>query len=282
MSDISREGAEAGRADTTSVRRKAVFADGDDAGQHDRIRLAEETIGDRVLEDGALEDGALEDEAEDPSAMIASDAIDESAEPAVPDEPEEDEPEEIVEPEDELPEVPELQGPEAVARVAFVLPLSQREGMSLLRLAQAMNTTQAMVEQGLEHLARMLVELALPAEIGRTESTVRLLSAPEAHAFLTRLRGVKKQEKLSQAALETLAVIAYRQPVLRSEIEAIRGVKAGPMLRMLLQHKLVKVTGRADVPGRPLQYGTTPHFLERFGLHSLKDLPSIQEFKQLG
>ena len=54
------------------------------------------------------------------------------------------------------------------------------------------------------------------------------------------------------------------------------------LLRMLLQHKLVKVTGRADVPGRPLQYGTTPHFLERFGLHSLKDLPSIQEFKQLG
>jgi segregation and condensation protein B len=178
--------------------------------------------------------------------------------------------------------VPELTDAEAVARVAFVLLLSQREGMSLLRLAQAMNTTQAMVEQGLERLGRMLVELALPAEIGRTDSTVRLLSAPEAHAFLTRLRGVKKQEKLSQAALETLAVIAYRQPVLRSEIEAIRGVKAGPMLRMLLQHKLVKVTGRADVPGRPLQYGTTPHFLERFGLHSLKDLPSIQEFKQLG
>ena len=66
------------------------------------------------------------------------------------------------------------------------------------------------------------------------------------------------------------------------EIEAIRGVKAGPMLRTLLQHRLVKVTGRADVPGRPLQYGTTQQFLERFGLQSLQELPSIKEWKNLG
>jgi segregation and condensation protein B len=79
-----------------------------------------------------------------------------------------------------------------------------------------------------------------------------------------------------------LAVIAYRQPVMRSEIEAIRGVKAGPMLRTLLQHKLVKVAGRADVPGRPLQYGTTQQFLERFGLASLQELPSVKEWKNLG
>ena len=71
-------------------------------------------------------------------------------------------------------------------------------------------------------------------------------------------------------------------PVLRSEIESIRGVKAGPMLRTLLSHKLVRVTGRADVPGRPLQYGTTQQFLDRFGLASLQDLPELREFKQLG
>src|SRR5262249_12854253 len=100
--------------------------------------------------------------------------------------------------------------------------------------------------------------------------------------YLQRLRGVKRLEKLSPAALETLAVIAYRQPVMRSEIEAIRGVKAGPMLRTLLQHKLVKVTGRADVPGRPIQYGTTQQFIEGFGLSSLQELPSVKEFKQLG
>lgn len=259
MDDISREGAIEGATGGQAVVRRKAALDGDDplAG---RVWLAEEGTG--------------------AAAVSTAGSEAEPVEPEVPVEP--DEPEFVPEPEDELPEVPELQDAEAVARVAFVLLLSQREGLSLLRLAQAMNTTQAIVETGLERLGRMLVELALPAEIGRTESTVRLLSLPDAHPYLTRLRGVKKQEKLSQAALETLAVIAYRQPVMRSEIEVIRGVKAGPMLRMLLQHKLVKVTGRADVPGRPLQYGTTPHFLERFGLHSLKDLPSIQEFKQLG
>lgn len=187
-----------------------------------------------------------------------------------------------VEAEAGLPEVPELTEPAAIGRHAFVLLLSQREGLSLLRLAQALNTTQKLVEEGLAHLQAQFTQLGLPVEVGRADSSVRLLSTPETHAYLVRLRGVKKQEKLSQAALETLAVIAYRQPVMRAEIEAIRGVKAGPMLRMLLGHKLVKVTGRADVPGRPLQYGTTQQFLERFGLGSLKDLPSIKEFKQLG
>ncbi|MGA0869788.1 MAG: SMC-Scp complex subunit ScpB, partial [Planctomycetota bacterium] len=98
----------------------------------------------------------------------------------------------------------------------------------------------------------------------------------------TRLKKLKPAEKLSPAALETLAVIAYRQPVIRLEVEAIRGVKVGPMLQSLLQHKLIRVVGRADVPGKPLQYGTPQHFLERFGLRSLKDLPSIQEFRALG
>jgi segregation and condensation protein B len=68
---------------------------------------------------------------------------------------------------------------------------------------------------------------------------------------------------------------------MRAEIEAIRGVKAGPILRTLLDHRMVKMVGRADVPGRPLQYGTTQHFLETFGLESLSDLPSVKEFRQL-
>jgi segregation and condensation protein B len=181
-----------------------------------------------------------------------------------------------------LPAVPELSDPAAIARILFVLVQTQREGLSILRLAQACNTTQKQVEQGLEHLRQHLQGADLPVELVRTGDSVKLLSRPEAFPYLQRLRGVKKLEKLSPAALETLAVIAYRQPVMRSEIEAIRGVKAGPMLRMLLQHKLVKVTGRADVPGRPLQYGTTQQFLERFGLESLAALPSIKEFKNLG
>ena len=184
--------------------------------------------------------------------------------------------------EDGLPPVPELAGADEVARVVFVLLLSQRDGLSLFRLAQACNVTQKVVEAALEPLAQWLQQMALPVEIVRTGESIKLLSRPDAFPFLQRLRGVKKMEKLSPAALETLAVIAYRQPVMRAEIEGIRGVKAGPMLRTLLQHKLVRITGRADVPGRPLQYGTTEQFLERFGLASLQELPSVKEWKQLG
>jgi segregation and condensation protein B len=181
-----------------------------------------------------------------------------------------------------LPAVPELGDAAAVARAVFVLMLTSREGLSVLRLAQACNTSQKLVEEALTLLRGQLQTLDLPVELARTGDTVKWMSGAETFPYLQRLRGVKKLEKLSPAALETLAVIAYRQPVMRGEIEAIRGVKAGPMLRTLLHHKLVKVTGRADVPGRPLQYGTTQQFLERFGLGSLQELPSIKEWKSLG
>lgn len=184
--------------------------------------------------------------------------------------------------EEGLPPVPELTDAAEVAKMVYVLMLSSRESLSLLRLAQACNTSQKLVAEALDLLQANLRGLGLPVELLRTGDTVKWMSGAEAFPYLQRLRGVKKLEKLSPAALETLAVIAYRQPVMRSEIEAIRGVKAGPMLRTLLQHKLVRTTGRAEVPGRPLQYGTTQQFLERFGLSSLQELPSIREWKNLG
>ncbi|MCA8948460.1 MAG: SMC-Scp complex subunit ScpB [Planctomycetes bacterium] len=191
-------------------------------------------------------------------------------------------PEELPETDEGLPDVPELADAAAVANVVFVLMLTSREGLSLFRLAEACNTTQKLVEEALALLQQRLTDLGVPVALARTGDTVKWLADELSFPYLQRLRGVKKLEKLSPAALETLAVVAYRQPVMRSEIEAIRGVKAGPMLRSLLQHKLVAVTGRADVPGRPLQYGTTKHFLERFGLSSLQELPSIKEWQNLG
>jgi len=184
--------------------------------------------------------------------------------------------------EDGLPPVPEVTDAAELANYVFVLMLTSREGLSLFRLARACNTTQKLVEEAIALLQQRLQQLGLPVELARTGDTVKWLAQDTTFPFLQRLRGVKKLEKLSPAALETLAVVAYRQPVMRSEIEAVRGVKAGPMLRTLLQHKLVRVTGRADVPGRPLQYGTTQRFLERFGLASLQELPSIKEWKNLG
>ena len=85
--------------------------------------------------------------------------------------------------------------------------------------------------------------------------------------------------RLSQAALETLAIIAYRQPVMRSEIEYIRGVNAGHTLRLLLERKLVRILGRSELPGRPLVYGTTRQFLETFNLNDLKDLPTPKDIE---
>jgi segregation and condensation protein B len=87
--------------------------------------------------------------------------------------------------------------------------------------------------------------------------------------------------KLSRAALETLAVIAYRQPVIRSEVEYLRGVDSGGVIRSLLDIKLIRVAGRKEIPGRPLIYATTPYFLELFGLNSVEDLPLPDELGAL-
>ena len=88
--------------------------------------------------------------------------------------------------------------------------------------------------------------------------------------------------RLSNAALETLAIVAYKQPVIRSDIEHIRGVDCGGILRMLLERKLVRIIGRKEIPGRPMIYSTTKKFLELFELKDLKDLPSPKEIEDLG
>ena len=176
---------------------------------------------------------------------------------------------------------PQLSDPEEIARVAMAALLTQREGLSVARLAEVCNTTKKELDGGLEALGSILRTSGLPLEVASTGDGVRLLTVPDVFPYLRRLRPSRGQERISPAALETLAVIAYRQPVIRAEIESIRGVKAGPVLRWLLEHKLVDVVGRAEVPGKPLQYGTTATFLERFGLGSLADLPSVREFQTL-
>jgi len=90
-----------------------------------------------------------------------------------------------------------------------------------------------------------------------------------------------KPPKLSKPAMETLAIIAYRQPILRSEVEHIRGVNSGNSIRILLERKLIRVLGRREIPGRPLVYATTKKFLETFDLIDLKDLPSLKEIDEL-
>jgi segregation and condensation protein B len=97
--------------------------------------------------------------------------------------------------------------------------------------------------------------------------------------WISKLIKVRSDNKLSPAALETLAIVSYKQPIIRADIEAIRGVASGEVLRSLMFKGLVKIVGRAEILGRPMLYGTTKKFLDVFGLASLKDLPKIEELK---
>lgn len=99
--------------------------------------------------------------------------------------------------------------------------------------------------------------------------------------FVRRIARTQREEKLTPAAIETLSVVAYKQPVTRAEVDGIRGVASGPIVRSLMDRGLVKVTGRADLPGAPFQYGTTRQFLKHFGLKSPRDLPGPKELGKL-
>lgn len=102
-------------------------------------------------------------------------------------------------------------------------------------------------------------------------------------ALWPRLRerfGKKREARLSRAAMETLSIVAYSQPITRGEIESLRGVSADTMMRQLLERGLIREVGRKDAPGRPVQYGTTREFLQHFGLESIADLPKLDEIEQ--
>lgn len=127
----------------------------------------------------------------------------------------------------------------------------------------------------------------LNAEYARTGRSFRIesvaggyraITMPEYAPVLAALHGLRESQSLSRAALETLAIIAYRQPITRADIESIRGVASGEILRSLLDKRLIDITGRAEELGRPMLYGTTRRFLESFGLASLKDLPAPTDF----
>jgi len=110
----------------------------------------------------------------------------------------------------------------------------------------------------------------------------QMLSDSHAATYIREFYKTKTKEKLSRPALESLAIIAYKQPVGRAEVEVIRGVNSDGTIAHLLNKGLIKITGRKEVPGRPFLYGTTKEFLEYFGLKSMDDMPKIEEFNQLG
>ena len=130
-------------------------------------------------------------------------------------------------------------------------------------------------------LAQEYTELGRAFQLVEQVAGWQLTSRPEYQIWVRQLFPELRPTRLSAPALETLAIIAYRQPVTRADIEAIRGVTVDGLMQKLLDAGLVKISGRADIPGRPLLYETTQHFMEHFGLKTLEELPNATELRQL-
>ena len=149
-----------------------------------------------------------------------------------------------------------------------------REPPTIAQLAQASGVSTAAIESAIEQMSRVNNRGWV---VLRHQDTVQLASAPRFAEPIRRFLGLERETRLSGAALETVAIIAYRQPVTRAEIEAVRGVDCSGVLATLHGRGLIQEVGRVDTVGHPIQYGTTPEFLRHFGLQSLGDLPPLGE-----
>lgn len=132
------------------------------------------------------------------------------------------------------------------------------------------------VEKAIDTLNGEYAKTGRSFRIEKVAGGCRVLTLPQYAEVLTDLHKTRHEGKLSPAQLETLAIVAYKQPILRTQVEAIRGAASGEVLRALMDRHLVKIVGRAEEIGRPMLYGTTKQFLEVFGLAGLKDLPQVE------
>ena len=147
--------------------------------------------------------------------------------------------------------------------------------VSVGRLAEALEVTAGQVERALADLTVAYAGRGLCLQ--RIGNRVQLTTTPEAAPYVERFLGLEARTRLSRAALETLAIVVYRQPITRPEIESIRGVSSDSVLRTLLSVGLVEEIGRAPTVGRPILYGSTFEFLQHFGLSSLEELPPLDD-----
>ena len=166
-----------------------------------------------------------------------------------------------------------------VESLLFVSP----DPLSVQRLVAVIgDVKKADIDRALRSLAEDLEQEGRGIRLAEIAGGYRLVTKQEYSAWIKRLDKTKSTAKLSRSALESLAIIAYKQPIVKSEIEEIRGVETSGVVRTLLERKLVRIVGRKEVPGRPIMYGTTKYFLEHFGLNDLSQLPPLREFKELG
>ena len=156
----------------------------------------------------------------------------------------------------------------------FVAP----EPVTTTQLAAALDVASSVVERGLNELDVSLATRGL--HLQRNAGRFQLTTAPQLAELVERFLGLEATTHLSRAALETLAIIAYQQPVTRPQIDSIRGVNSDSMMKSLLNKGLILESGRADGPGRPILYSTTPEFLQHFGLNSILEMPSLAKSEE--
>ena len=172
--------------------------------------------------------------------------------------------------------------PELVPTVESVLEailFATDEPLPDSKLAGIVETTAKQVRESIESLNTKYAAENHAFRIEQIAGGYQMLTLNTYNPWLKKMLRARSDNKLSPAAMETLAIIAYKQPVIRADIEAIRGVAVGEVIRSLMYKGLVKIVGRAEILGRPMLYGTTKKFLEIFGLNSLKDLPKAEELK---
>lgn len=164
-------------------------------------------------------------------------------------------------------------------RILEALLFASDQPVSAARLAQVLGKRfdAKAVRKLIEELNRGYEEQQRAFEVAEIAGGFQVLTRPELKKWVAELHKHRRQDRLSQSAVETLAIVAYRQPILRAQIDDIRGVQSGPLLRSLLERGLIKIVGRQNVPGRPILYGTSRLFLNHFGLKSLRDLPKVAE-----
>lgn len=155
-------------------------------------------------------------------------------------------------------------------------PLSPKRVGSFLK-----DATVDEIQKALASLREEINQMDRSFQVLEIAEGFQLVTRPEYHKWAKELYKVISKTRLSKASMEALAIIAYKQPVTRAEVEAIRGVDISNMIQSLLEKKMVRILGRAETPGRPLLYGTTHEFLIHFGLKDLTDLPKISEIQEL-
>jgi len=178
------------------------------------------------------------------------------------------------------PAEPEPDFETTVESVIEAVLFASDESLTPARLAGIVESGVKQVRKHIDNLNKKYQAANNAFRIEQIAGGYQMLTLSPYNHWLKKLLRVRSDGKLSPAALETLAIVAYKQPVIRADIEVIRGVAVGEVLRGLMYKGFVKIVGRAEVLGRPMLYGTTKKFLEVFGLNSLKDLPKVEELKK--